>query len=214
MLKKFLSDKLNQKKSLISKGKNSVPTIITHAVVGIASGKTIAIEKKTFLFWTLSVICPILPDADVIGLGLGIPYGHFFGHRGFFHSPFFALILSLIISLTFFRERVFSKSWWKILLYFFIITASHGILDAFTNGGLGIALLSPFDNTRYFFPYTPVEVSPIGARAFFTNQGLKVLASEIKWIWMPLLILCISLIIIRKILQNNVNDRKVQSRLS
>ncbi|QTA78666.1 Putative hydrolase [Desulfonema limicola] len=191
-----------------------MPTIITHAVVGIASGKTIAIEKKTFLFWTLSGICPILPDADVIAFGLAIPYGHFFGHRGFFHSPFFALILSLIISLAFYREKAFSKSWWGLLFYFFIITASHGILDAFTNGGLGIALLSPFDNTRYFLPYTPVEVSPIGAGAFFTERGLTVLLSEIKWIWTPILILCISLIIFREILENFIRIKKVQSRLS
>ena len=68
----------------------------------------------------------------------------------------------------------------------FLLTASHGILDAFTNGGLGVALLSPFDNGRYFFPWTPIEVSPIGVRAFFSAWGLGVLKSELLWVWLPL----------------------------
>jgi inner membrane protein len=29
--------------------------------------------------------------------------------------------------------------------------ASHGVLDALTNGGHGIAFFSPFLNERYFF---------------------------------------------------------------
>jgi inner membrane protein len=61
-----------------------------------------------------------------------------------------------------------------LMLDFFLITASHGILDAFTNGGLGIALFSPFDNSRYFFPFRPIQVSPIGA-GFFSMRGLRVL---------------------------------------
>lgn len=63
--------------------------------------------------------------------------------------------------------------------------ASHGLLDAFTNGGLGIAFFSPFDPRRYFFPWRPVQVSPIGM-AFFGRWGLRVLRSEVVWIWLPL----------------------------
>jgi inner membrane protein len=61
-------------------------------------------------------------------------------------------------------------------------------LDAMTDGGLGIALLSPFDNHRYFFPWTPIVVSPIGLRGFFSNWGLRVMISEITYVWAPLLI--------------------------
>ena len=38
-------------------------------------------------------------------------------------------------------------------LYLFLSTASHGVLDALTDGGLGVAFFSPFDQTRYFFPF-------------------------------------------------------------
>jgi inner membrane protein len=79
------------------------------------------------------------------------------------------------------------------LLYFFVLTTSHGVLDAFTNGGNGIALLSPITNERYFFPWTPIEVSPLGIRAFLSQRGLTVLKSELLWIWTPCLLLLILL---------------------
>jgi inner membrane protein len=63
--------------------------------------------------------------------------------------------------------------------------ASHGIIDAFTDGGLGVALFSPFDNERYFFPYQPIEVSTLSVERFFNGQGVGVLVSELKWIWLP-----------------------------
>jgi inner membrane protein len=92
--------------------------------------------------------------------------------------------------LVFFRtEAIFSKRWWRLVFYFFMVTASHGLLDAFTNGGNGIALLSPITNDRYFFPWTPIEVSPLGIKALFSKRGLEVLISELLWVWAPILLL-------------------------
>ena len=45
--------------------------------------------------------------------------------------------------------------------------ASHGVLDALTDGGPGVAFLAPFDDTRYFFPWRPIRVSPLW-RGFFS----------------------------------------------
>jgi len=121
---------------------------------------------------------------------LGIPYGHFFGHRGFFHSLFFALILGFIGSWVFFPQR---KPFWKqrtfLFLYFSLLVSTHGILDALTSGGLGIALFSPFDTSRYFFPWTPIQVAPIGVRHLFSAWGLRVLLSEMIWVWIPALVM-------------------------
>ena len=64
-----------------------MPSIISHAVVSTAAGRTRAPREAPLKFWVLSTVCSIIPDAGVVGLGLGVPYGHFFGHRGFFHSP-------------------------------------------------------------------------------------------------------------------------------
>ncbi|MGH7702890.1 MAG: metal-dependent hydrolase, partial [Gemmatimonadales bacterium] len=40
-------------------------------------------------------------------------------------------------------------------------------------------------NARYFLPWTPIRVSPIGISPFFTERGLEVLKSELIWIWLP-----------------------------
>ncbi|MBW2250641.1 MAG: metal-dependent hydrolase [Deltaproteobacteria bacterium] len=164
-----------------------MPTVITHSVVAVCAGSVFGSGKIPLKFWVLSIICSILPDADVIGYQFFyIPYDDFFGHRGFFHSPFFAAFVSILIVSLFFRnEKSFTIKWWKFVLYFFILTASHGLLDALTNGGRGIALLSPFSNNRYFFPWAPIEVSPLGIKAFISERGLIVLKSEIIWIWVP-----------------------------
>ena len=77
------------------------------------------------------------------------------------------------------------KEFWRTSLFLGFVTASHGVFDALTSGGLGIALLSPVDNTRLFFPWTPIEVSPIGVKAFFSKWGLAVIKSELQWIWLP-----------------------------
>ena len=166
-----------------------MPTILTHSIVAGTSAVGFRPGKEAPKFWLLSIGCATLPDADVIGYRwLYIPYYHFFGHRGFFHSPFFAALLSISIVLVFYRkEEIFSSRWWKYILYFFLITASHGLLDALTNGGHGIALLSPFSNNRYFFPWTPIEVSPFSITAFLSQRGLTVLKSELLWIWLPCL---------------------------
>ena len=49
----------------------------------------------------------------------------------------------------------------------------------------GLVFFWPFDNTRYFFPYHPVQVSPIGVNAFFSEYGLKVIVSELVFIILP-----------------------------
>jgi inner membrane protein len=157
-----------------------MPTIITHAVVAAAAGGMTAERKTPPRFWVLLILSSILPDADVIGFRLGIAYEDFLGHRGFFHSPFFALLLSAAVTLAFLRQK-------KFFLVLFLVTASHGVLDAFTNGGLGIALLSPFSNERFFFPWRPLEVAPIGIRSFFSAWGVKIMISEVLWVWLPLL---------------------------
>lgn len=47
---------------------------------------------------------------------------------------------------------------------------------------------SPFDTARYFLPFRPVEVSPINIARFLQGRGLRVMASELLWIWLPALV--------------------------
>jgi membrane-bound metal-dependent hydrolase YbcI (DUF457 family) len=58
------------------------------------------------------------------------------------------------------------------------VFASHVVLDTMTDGGLGCALLWPFSNRRYFAPWNPIPVAPIG-KAFFSRRGLSVAMVEL-----------------------------------
>jgi inner membrane protein len=164
-----------------------MPTVITHGVIGIGAALAAAGPALSPRLAGFAVVCSVLPDADVAGLFLGVPYNHFFGHRGFFHSLLFALIVGVIAGAVYVKGR--EPSGRDRLLYvglFSAIAASHVLLDAMTNGGLGIALLSPLDTSRYFLPWTPIEVAPIGVRAFLSEWGVLVLVSECLWVWLPL----------------------------
>ncbi|UCF93076.1 MAG: metal-dependent hydrolase [Desulfobacterales bacterium] len=163
-----------------------MPSVLTHAAVAVAGGIALAPREVPHHFWPLAILCATVADADVLGFSFDIPYHHFFGHRGFFHSPFWGLLLSLCLTAVFFRDvRVFSAPWGFYFFFFFFLAASHGILDALTDGGLGIALLSPFDNQRHFFPWTPIQVAPLRVEAFFSPRGWSVFKSELLWIWLP-----------------------------
>lgn len=171
-----------------------MPTILTHAFTGVASG--MAVYNRSFPkgFWILAILLPIIPDADVIGFKLGIPYSSFWGHRGFFHSVFFSCFLGTLTG--FILAWTGRKTWRQGLFYagyFSFVTALHGILDAFTNGGLGIALLSPFTVKRYFFPVTPIKVSPISINRFLDWRGIEILINELLWVYLPCI--CIALLI-------------------
>ena len=83
--------------------------------------------------------------------------------------------------------------------YLFLATASHGLLDAMTDGGLGVAFLSPLENSRYFLSWRPIHVSLIGISRFFSARGLYVLQSEIVYIWLPSAVLILLAWLVRRI---------------
>lgn len=162
-------------------------TVITHAVTALTIGNVYADRRLNIKFWLLSIACSILPDGDVLGFAFGIPYESVWGHRGFAHSLTFAAIVSIAVVFCFSNEMKTPFRKGSLLAYFFVITASHGLLDAMTDGGLGVAFFSPFENGRYFLPWRPIPVSPIGS-AFLSGWGLEVLKDEIIEIWSVCLI--------------------------
>lgn len=127
--------------------------------------------------------CACIPDLDVLAFHIGIPYGHPLGHRGATHSFLFAALLGMSMAWLFWRN---DRAFWRLALLFFLATASHPLLDACTNGGRGVALFFPFDNSRIFFSSLRViQVSPISPSDFFGEWGALVLASELRWIGFP-----------------------------
>jgi len=156
----------------------------THTAVALAAGRIGAAGPMPARYWVGAVVLSVLPDADTLAFSFGIPYSHPLGHRGFFHSIPFAVGLAALATWLLFRSDR-----GRVFLVWAVVGASHGVLDAATDGGLGIALFAPFSDARHFLPVRPLEVSPIGIGAFFGEWGLRVLASEIVWIWTPLALL-------------------------
>jgi inner membrane protein len=165
-------------------------SLFTHAFAAVSIGKTVTSGNMPRRFWLWSILCSLIPDADVIGFAFGISYGSVLGHRGFSHSLLFAAVMGLAAAKFGCADASpdRKKRFW-MWLYFSALTASHGVLDAMTNGGLGVAFFSPFDATRYFFPWQPLGVSPIGIRPFFSDWGMRVMMSEFVYVWIPLCVL-------------------------
>jgi len=164
-----------------------MPTALTHALVPLAVGAAVIRKKPPLGFGLLTMGLAILPDIDTLGLRLGIPYEHFWGHRGFLHSPCFALVASTAATLLAGRwlSGLF-RSRWRLWAFLGLVAVSHPLLDAMTDGGLGVALFSPFSNGRHFLPWRPIHVSPIGLRYLLTRWGLRTILSEMLWVWLPL----------------------------
>jgi len=158
----------------------------THVFVAGAFGKAYSIRNTTITFWMLTVLCCLLPDVDVLGFTVGIRYNSVLGHRGFTHSLLFAALMSLLVAVLAFKTIPrFSRSWWGLWAYFFLVGASHGVLDAMTDRGSGVGFFMPFDTSRYFLSWRPLHTSPLSIARFFSPYGWHVLMSEMIWIWLP-----------------------------
>jgi inner membrane protein len=158
-----------------------MPTLFTHAVVplmlGGAAGRRI-ISRRLLAAGTIAAM---LPDVDVLAFRFHIAYADGFGHRGATHSIAFALLLAVAAAL---GHRRWHATPWQSAGFVGLATLSHPLLDACTNGGLGVALWWPLSDARWFAPFHPIAVSPIGVR-FFSERGWQVLASELYWVWLP-----------------------------
>jgi inner membrane protein len=165
-----------------------MPTIFSHGIAAAALLTAFPRRAVPLGVLILGIACAIAPDIDVIAIPFGARSGDLLGHRGFTHSLLFAAALASAGLAGAVRAWPSIGHRGAIWFYLFMATASHGLLDALTSRhGLGIPFFWPFDATRYFFPFTPVAMSPLGTH-FFSERGLSVLLNEIRWIWVPSLL--------------------------
>lgn len=137
-----------------------------HAAVGMTLGRALRPDAPLRERWRPMLgfaALAMAPDLDVLAFKLHIPYGAEWGHRGAAHSLVLALLAGALVG-----ALMKSKRAWLLAS---VAAASHGLLDTLTDGGLGVALLWPFDLHRYFAPWQPIPVAPIGAR-FLSTRGL------------------------------------------
>lgn len=159
-----------------------MPTIISHPApvlcLGLALGRNLVSPRLLLA----GILFSILPDLDVIGFRFGIAYADALGHRGLTHSLLFVMGAGLLGALA----APLLKS--RRLTAFCVLggaVAAHILLDAMTNGGLGVALFWPFSDTRYFLPWRPIVVSPFSVKQLLSERGVRVFMSEWRWVWLP-----------------------------
>lgn len=181
----------------------AVASAISHALIGAAigllatrdsagdasSGADTAIQKAggfRALRW-LALATAVLPDADVL-MHAHVSASDPFGHRGAFHSLAFYAVVAGALSLLPILRHVRARA----ALCLFAAMSSHSLLDMLTDGGLGILLGWPFFDTRHFFAWRPIPVSPLAITEFLGPRGLQILRAELPmvlpafvaaWLW-------------------------------
>ena len=110
----------------------------SHAVAALSIGTCFYRPQIPKRVWVSGVLCSVIPDLDAIGFRFGIHYGDFWGHRGFTHSLVFAALLAGVVALAIFGRGIAGIGRCALFGYLFLATASHGVLDAMTDGGLGV----------------------------------------------------------------------------
>ena len=159
---------------------------IGHLAVGLAAARVTRAPAglESWRWSLLLAAASFAPDVDVLAFPLGIPYGATLGHRGATHSVVFAGLCGCALGLAARRWNVPAL---RVALSVSLVMATHGILDTFTDGGRGVALLWPFDGERFFAPWRPIPVSPL-AWGIFSRRGLNVISYECV-LFLPLFVI-------------------------
>ncbi len=155
-------------------------SIISHPAIPLAIGLGLGTRTISRRLLMAGVLFSIVPDIDVYLRN----YTPAIEHRGATHSLLFALLCGAIASVS---APSLRSSRLVAFVFVGIAAASHGLLDAFTNGGSGIAFFWPVSHERYFMPFRPILVSPLGISRFMSDRGVAILASELLWVWSPAL---------------------------
>lgn len=117
------------------------------------------------------------------------------GHRGFTHSLRFAALLGAAVTWGAFRGPQWQDRRVRLWAYFALATVSHGVLDAMTTYGEGIAFLSPFSGERFALPWQPLgETGGQGP----DDRLWAVMANELTWVWLPSLLLAVAAVLQRR----------------
>lgn len=165
-----------------------------HVVVGLAiasvherfAPRDLTLRKRITNAAVFSVLA-LAPDFDVVGFRFGVEYGSPFGHRGALHSLLAAVAIGLAFAPIIAREMRTRSAITAACAVAAVM--SHGLLDTLTDGGLGVALLWPLSDARFFAPVQPIPVAPIG-RAFLSMRGLHCAVVEVA-MFSPLLLLAL-----------------------
>jgi len=102
--------------------------------VALALGKGVQNKELSWRELVLGALCSVVPDLDVIGFYVGIQYGDVWDIVVDALGRVCGVVSRDSCGCVVSRQAGASND--GLFLYFFFCTASHGVLDAMTNGGL------------------------------------------------------------------------------
>jgi inner membrane protein len=183
-----------------------MPSVFAHAAAGAALASVFAPPHMRRL-WITAAVCAALPDVDA----LGRPFGNltyeatFGGHRGLTHSILFAIVIGGVTAWTFRGNVVSRPGRLRLWLAFGLALASHGVLDALSMIGNGVAFWAPFSWTHYEFLWQPL--GEIGPGPGGPKRSVAVVANELLWVGLPSLIVIAVARLLRRGPRSRVAER-------
>lgn len=174
-------------------------SLLVHAILPLVVVEAIPLTRgrRRKLRW-LGVALACAPDLDMATFAFELRTTDLWGHRGAWHSLGMAALAATVVTLIFFRfpprgsapgSHVRKALFWRSFAFLLGAAASHGVLDAFTAGEAGVALLWPLSTARWLSPVDIVAACPGGASEYFSHWGLLTFANELLFIVIPSLLL-------------------------
>jgi len=157
-------------------------SLFGHALAGLAISAAFTRSRPPRRLWALAVACAVAPDVDWFSQFFQVADGSDLAHRGLTHSLLAALLIATLAMAVGFRDQLRSPRHWACLLS---ATFSHGLLDACTFGGTGVAFLLPFSDARFVSAWQPMFVSPIPLSDRLLDWLWFSLGTELMWIGLP-----------------------------
>ena len=159
-----------------------MPSILGHALAGLTISAAFTKGRPPRRTWVLATACAVAADLDWFTGFLGLHDGNSLSHRGMSHSLLAAMLIAAAAMLIGFRPHLRSPRHWACMLS---AAFSHGLLDACTFGGTGVAFLEPFSKARFVCVWQPIFVSPIPLSGKLLDWLLFSLGTEVLWIGIP-----------------------------
>ncbi|MBF0144133.1 MAG: metal-dependent hydrolase [Magnetococcales bacterium] len=162
-----------------------MPSLLSHPAIPLALGLGLGRGLIPPRMLVAGILFSVLPDLDLLFGYVGWAETGIFAHRGFTHAMIVAWAVAVFFAgfARYLHGSIVTAFW-----LLFLSMGSHGVLDAMTNGGAAVALAWPFSQERLFFSFRPIEAIPQDFSLLLSEKGLEVMASELLWVWLPVLV--------------------------
>lgn len=135
-----------------------MPSSVAHGFAVIAVGTVLRLPARVRPAWYAGIASAVLLDLDAIGRPFGGgDIAWLGGHRALTHSLPFALTVGGVLALMLSRPLRGVLSTGRLWVFFALAMASHGVLDAMSDYGAGVAFFAPLVAARWKLAWQPFD---------------------------------------------------------